>query len=668
VGKISLIRGYERIAAGEVIERPASVVKELLENSVDAGAEHISIFVKQAGQGLIQIVDDGHGIEPDDIGVAFQQHTSSKVQCAEDLDHDTTLGFRGEALASVAAISKVELTSRARGVDVAKTIRIEGGNIRAIDTTGAPVGTNIKIMDLFFNTPVRKKFLKSDQVEFGHIQTLVEHYALAYPEIHWKLVHNGLTVLNSPRADTILGPILNIYGRGLVEQLVPVQCSDALLQLTGYLAIPEAARSKKSDAVLFVNRRYVVNHTIADIVRDAFGALIPHGRHPFFILLLAVDPAFTDFNIHPTKKEVRFGNEDLLMVRLKEYFTSFVASQFRADEVLPHPESPDADVPAVMNVRGFRAVEQEHLERPDLDELEAIFTELDEGAIESRAWVPSATHSQELAREYPKPAGAPKPGHSSGSRPAGSRQISSEPSSPRERGAQTNFKSIVQPKGPAGPRVMRFENLPPSSVLPNSGIVADAPNPENLGAESGFSLDDQYLLRRAADGRLMLIHLGRLVAAVLKLDLGAFFAGPPEVRSLVLPATFDLPLAEAEKAREQLECLGALGFQVDLFSGTTFVVRTVPAFIPDHASLEMIGHIVRDLLRGNKIFEAEAYRATSLDLLAKHPLLLQLIPGPALDDTERLLARLDESPEPEHHDGMPIWRVLEKGDLNRLLG
>jgi DNA mismatch repair protein MutL len=198
MGKIQLIKGFEKIAAGEIIERPASVVKELLENSLDANAIHITIIIEQAGKTLIQIIDDGNGIDPEDVEIAFLPHTSSKIKSADELDKIHTLGFRGEALPSIAAVSQIETVTRTSNHTTGKKYVLNEGKKVSLEDCGAPVGTNLQVKNLFFNLPVRRKFLRSDRIELGHITDIVSRYILAYPNVHFKLTHNGLVLLNAP--------------------------------------------------------------------------------------------------------------------------------------------------------------------------------------------------------------------------------------------------------------------------------------------------------------------------------------------------------------------------------------------------------------------------------------------------------------------------------------
>ncbi|WP_457558811.1 DNA mismatch repair endonuclease MutL [Candidatus Harpocratesius sp.] len=328
--KIKLIDGYEKIAAGEVIERPASVVKELVENAIDACASKIFISIKNAGKDLIQIIDNGSGIEADDLEIAFHRHTSSKIETADQLDSIGTLGFRGEALASIAAVSQIEITSRPATQENGMRLQMEAGKVLSKIPCGAPVGTEIKIKNLFFNLPVRKKFMRSNRVELGHITDIVTRYALAYPLIHFKLDHNNLTLLNSPHwrgkvkkrspnqvdvsipdqnlIDIYGFSIQSIYGKKIQSHLIPIDIVGDNYHIFGFVGHPEIARSDKGASSLFVNHRFVISKEFYTMLADIYKDYLMRHKYPFFILFLETSPENVDCNVHPTKKIVKFVN------------------------------------------------------------------------------------------------------------------------------------------------------------------------------------------------------------------------------------------------------------------------------------------------------------------------------------------------------------------------
>jgi DNA mismatch repair protein MutL len=299
-----------RIAAGEVVERPASVVKELVENAIDAGSTRVSVDVEQAGRRLIRVTDDGGGLAPEEAALAFHRHATSKIRTEADLFTIRTMGFRGEALPSIAAVSKVRLVTVAAGAAVGTEIRMEGGSLVKQRETAAAPGTTVEVADLFYNTPARKKFLKSPATEFGHICQAVQRQALAFPAIHFRLLHDGNAVSDYPAVRSLRERVQQVYGETLVDACVEVDEKDGALHLEGFACRPLEATGSRTPQDLFVNRRWVKNSTIAHALSEGYGTYLAKGRHPRFVLALAVDPRHVDVNVHPTKREVRFSDQE----------------------------------------------------------------------------------------------------------------------------------------------------------------------------------------------------------------------------------------------------------------------------------------------------------------------------------------------------------------------
>ncbi len=301
-----------RIAAGEVVERPAAVVKELLENSLDAGGLHITVDVKDGGLTLIRVTDDGEGISRTDLPTAFQRHATSKLRSDRDLTSVTTMGFRGEALPSIASVSHVLVTTATRQDQVGAQLTLVGGAGGAIADTAAVPGTKIEVSNLFFNQPARKKFLKTTTTEFSHISHVVQLAGLAWPSVHFRLTHNGQEILNYPAVSSDRDRILQVYRPAFLDRTVEVQGRAAGLSLRGVMVDPVHARSSKMPQELFVNRRPVRNATVFHAVMEGYGSFLPKGAHPTFVLFLESDPDRLDVNVHPTKKEVRFAETEAL--------------------------------------------------------------------------------------------------------------------------------------------------------------------------------------------------------------------------------------------------------------------------------------------------------------------------------------------------------------------
>ncbi len=301
-----------KIAAGEVIERPASVLKELVENAIDAGATHIEIQLEESGKKLIRVSDNGTGMDRDDVEIAFLSHATSKLRSDDDLFSISTLGFRGEALPSIGAISQARIISRTKDALIGSEIQIEGGNLGKIKEKGAPEGTQIDVRNLFYNTPVRRKFLKSTQTEMAHISEMVTRFALSYPNIHFTTIHNGKNVLIFPAAKNLKERINTIFGKEISENLIEINLKEPDISIYGYILPPTHNRPNTKMQFIFLNGRYIRDNIIFHAINAAYRNLLMSRRSPIVFLLLQIDSREVDVNVHPTKIEVRFKNTGLI--------------------------------------------------------------------------------------------------------------------------------------------------------------------------------------------------------------------------------------------------------------------------------------------------------------------------------------------------------------------
>ena len=299
-----------KIAAGEVIERPASVIKEMVENSIDAGANNVTVEIKNGGISYIKVTDNGKGIAQDDLEIAFERHATSKIRKAEDLDVVTSMGFRGEALASIAAIANVEMISKTAEQDTGYKIIVEAGNILDKQEVGCQTGTSITVRNLFFNTPVRYKFLKKDYTESGYVEDVITRIALVHPEIAIRLINTGKTVIQTNGNGDIKSVVYSIYGKDVATSILPVEYQYDDIKISGVIGKPEIARSNRSNQLFFVNKRYIKDKTVSAATEQAFKGLIPIGKFGFVILDMEMNPAKVDVNVHPAKLEVRFEEEN----------------------------------------------------------------------------------------------------------------------------------------------------------------------------------------------------------------------------------------------------------------------------------------------------------------------------------------------------------------------
>ncbi len=375
-----------QIAAGEVVQRPASVVKELLENAIDAKATNIKLLIKDAGKTLVQVIDNGIGMSPTDARMSFERHATSKIKNAQDLFQIQTKGFRGEALASTAAISHVDLKTKQKSDAVGTFISIEGSKFIKQESVATPTGTSIAVKNLFYNIPARRNFLKSDNVETRHIINELQRVALAHPDVTFFMYHNDNEVYHLPSSN-LKKRIVAIFGKKTNEKLVPIQEKTPIVGITGYVAKPEFAKKKRGEQFFFVNNRFIKTAYLNHAVKTAFEGLISAAHHPSYFLFLEVPTASVDINIHPTKTEVKFDNEkDLYAIirasvkhSLGQYNVAPILD-FNRDASFDTPykykDVKPSEEPKIKVDRNFNPFEQKH--KPSW---ESLYPEIEETAI-----------------------------------------------------------------------------------------------------------------------------------------------------------------------------------------------------------------------------------------------------------------------------------------------
>lgn len=332
-----------QIAAGEVVQRPASVVKELLENAIDAHATHIKLLVKDAGKILIQVIDNGFGMSPTDARLAFERHATSKINCAEDLFNLHTKGFRGEALASIAAIAHVELKTKTGDQELGTQIIIEGSKVMSQEVISNPTGTSIAVKNLFYNIPARRNFLKSNSIETLHIIDEFQRAALAHPDIAFSFYHNDSNVYQLA-AGNFRQRIVNVFGKKTNEKLVPITEETELVSITGFIAKPEFAKKKRGEQFFFANNRFIKSNYLNHAITSAFEGLLGSGYHPTYFLYLSVPPNQIDINIHPTKTEVKFENEQSIYAIIKSTIKHSLG-QYQVAPILDFEQNNSFDLP-----------------------------------------------------------------------------------------------------------------------------------------------------------------------------------------------------------------------------------------------------------------------------------------------------------------------------------
>lgn len=329
MGKIIILdeNTANKIAAGEVIERPASVIKELVENSIDAGATSINVEIRNGGISFIRVIDNGSGLAEDDVGIAFERHATSKIRRADDLESISSMGFRGEALASIAAVSTVQLSTRVKSAVQGVSIEVKGGCIMDVKPTGCPIGTTITVKELFFNTPARYKFLKKDSTEAGYTADVLTRIALGYPDISFKLVSNGTVLLHTPGNGDLKSAVFSVYGAETAKQLIEVHSDDGRVQISGYIGKAELSRSNRNHQSVYINRRYIRSKTITAALDAAYTTFLMKNKYAFALMDIRLNPACVDVNVHPSKMEVKFSSEQDIYKAVYHAVNSSLLSQ-----------------------------------------------------------------------------------------------------------------------------------------------------------------------------------------------------------------------------------------------------------------------------------------------------------------------------------------------------
>jgi DNA mismatch repair protein MutL len=546
-----------QIAAGEVIERPSSVVKELVENSLDAGSGRIQVYASDGGR-TIRVVDDGEGMTAEDALLAFERFATSKIQSADDLFRLTSNGFRGEALASIASVAKVTLTTRARGEQTGTQIVIHGGSEPEVSPAGCPEGTQILVEELFYNTPARLKFMRSANTEIGHVVETVTSLALANPDTQMVLTSNGREVFNTSGAQHLADTAAYVLGLDIAQAMLPVEGESPHGTLKGLVSPPELIRSGRDKQWFFLNGRPVRHPTLARAVEEAFLGHIPSGRHPLYVLSLTVDPERVDVNVHPTKKEVRLADAQSFFFLIREAVARALRrNPLAAADPSAYPEGPSSygQGPQGPGPRGPMAGASN-----------------DPGAF-------TGPSSEGLPA-----AGLPGSGSPVGGPPAfGSFGSVLRPMEPRpaEGGPAASDAAMdaYRPLMPARP----YQQFLPDMVAQNREVDFPWDSLRIIG-----QLHDTYIVIEHPEGLYLLdqhnSHERYLYEQLLPAE--------PISQELLLPVPLSLSHAEQAVLEENLPKLEALGFRLEPFGESTWAVRAVPSILPVSEAEE----VIRDML------------------------------------------------------------------------
>lgn len=599
-----------QIAAGEVIQRPASVIKELVENAVDAGATHIDVMVTDAGKTSIQVVDDGKGMSETDARLSFERHATSKIREAADLFALHTMGFRGEALASIAAVAQVELRTRMKGEELGTMLVISGSKVESQETVSCPIGSSFSVKNLFFNVPARRKFLKSNQTELSNILTEFERIVLVNPNVSFTLHHNGTELYNLP-ALQLRQRIMGVFGKKINQELLPLEVDTTMVHISGFVGKPETARKKGMRQYFFANGRYMRHPYFHRAIMDAYERLVPVGEQVSYFIYFDVDPGNIDVNIHPTKTEIKFENEQaiwqILAAAVKETLGKFNA------------------VPSIdFDTEGM----------PEIPPFEA--------SSYSGPQFPKVTYNPEYnpfnTSSCSKPNRDWEQLYEGSERRASSQHISPEES--------ISLKSSLQSESPS-----LYDHMDEKAVAEKSALHYQFKGCYILtSVKSGLMIIDQH----RAHVRILYDRYLNQIASRQGVSQGVLF---PEIVQLSLP--------EATMLQEYMEDLSFLGFELTDLGGGSYAINGVPTGIEGLDPIELVQNMVHTAMeKGGKVKEeVQGILALTLAKAAA------IVPGQVLTNEEMngLVDGLFAVSTPNYTpDGKTVLSVIKEDELEKL--
>lgn len=612
-----------QIAAGEVVERPASVAKELLENSLDSGARRIDVDVEQGGVKLLRVRDDGSGIAPDDLPLALARHATSKIRELEDLEGVLSLGFRGEALASISSVARLTLTSRTANASEAWQVETEGRDmLPRVQPAAHPIGTSVEVRDLFFNTPARRKFLKAEKTEFDHLQEVIRRLALARFDVGFHLRHNGKSILSLHEAPDELSRARRvgaICGPGFLEQALPIEVERNGLRLWGWVGLPTFSRSQADLQYFFVNGRAVRDKLVAHAVRQAYRDVLFNGRHPTFVLFLELDPTGVDVNVHPTKHEVRF--REGRMVHDFLYGTLHRAlADVRPEDQLTAP----AATTEIVRPSGLQAGEFGP-----------------QGEMRLAASVLEQPQAQQ------------QPSFSNGGAGAGYQyQYTPRPSQPVPAAeAQAVYREYFAP--------LETSAQPPVALPESQGDIP--PLGYALAQLKGI-----YILAENAVGLVLVdMHAAheRIMYERLKLAMASEgLSGQP----LLVPESLAVSQREADCAEEHAQTFQRLGFELQRLGPETLAIRQIPALLKQAEANRLVQDVLADLMEYGTSDRIQAHINELLGTMACHGAVRanRRLAIPEMNALLRDMENTERSGQCNH--GRPTWTQMGLDDLDKL--
>ncbi len=601
-----------QIAAGEVIQRPASVLKELVENSIDAGAKEVHILITDAGRTCIQVIDDGKGMSETDARISFERHATSKIRDAADLFALTTMGFRGEALASIAAVAQVDLKTRLENEELGTVISVAGSKVERQETISCPKGSNFSVKNLFFNVPARRKFLKSNQTELSNILSEFERIVLVHPEVAFTLHSNDVELFHLP-ASSLRQRVVNVFGKKLNQQLLNVDVNTSLIKVTGYVGKPDSARKKGAHQYFFVNGRYMRHPYFHRAVMEAYEKLVPVGEQISYFLYFDVDPADIDVNIHPTKTEIKFENEvpiwQILAASVKESLGKF-------NEV----PSIDFDTEGMPDIPAYNAAAP--IQPPKLN------------------FNPNFNPFQKTASNYSRP------------------QVEWESLYGGVEKAEQRAEPDYEPEVIEYPAFQDDEIEPEQTTLYDHETVAEKSSVQ-------FQFKGRFILTSVKSG-LMIIDQHRAHIRVLFDQYLQQIKNRQGVSQGVLfPEILELPASEAVVLEDISDDLAAIGFDLTNLGGGSYAINGVPSGIEGLSPVQLIRNMLHTAMEKGCDVKEEVQETLALTLAKAAAIVYGQVLGN--DEMTKLVDSLFACATPNYTpDGKTVLSLLKEEDIEKL--
>lgn len=603
-----------QIAAGEVIQRPASAVKELLENSVDSGATQIKLLVRDAGKTLIQVIDNGSGMSETDARMCFERHATSKIREANDLFSIRTLGFRGEALASIAAIAQVELKTRKVDEEVGTSIIIEGSKVKSQEPVACQQGTTFIIKNLFYNIPARRYFLKSDNVEFRHILEEFQRVALVHPDIEFSLFNNDKPVFQLTKGN-IRQRIVHLFGSQINEKLLPVEAKTELVSVIGYIGKPENARKTRGEQYFFANGRFIRHPYLHHAVEQAFEELIPDSAIPSYFLYIEVDPSTIDINIHPTKTEVNFQNGQLLYASIRTS-VKHALGMFSLSPTIDFDTEPTFDFVAP---KGYEPKEPTITINPDYNPFRKPQNFLKSNA----GMTPNRTGWEKMYEG-----------------------IDTQPGKPVENNENSDFQLI-----------------PPQYNQNETTLI---PDDNSHSASKLFQVQNRFIVANVKSG-LLIVDQQKAFERIIFERINSSTEVQVSSQRLLFPQSIQLAAVDAAILTEISADMDSLGFEISEMGGGTFVINSVPVNMPSNEIEDFIDVLLEDFKK-NRTDTAEDQRIKLARIIAGN---MAVKSGKILkpEEMQQLIDELFACHVPDvAPDGSKVLKIIQVHEIEKLIG